>query len=94
MYHCLTEQKDPYDVYAVMEFEKGMEFFDKYQFSAAKTNFIEASKKLESNNLREIAKLYIRIVHIYDKWDKFDNLTDEHKTLNNELTFFVGADGA
>ncbi|KZX12091.1 TIGR02710 family CRISPR-associated CARF protein [Methanobrevibacter oralis] len=85
----IKEQKDPYDVYAVMEFEKGMEFFDKYQFSAAKTNFIEASKKLESNNLREIAKLYIRIVHIYDKWDKFDNLTDEHKTLNNELSLIL-----
>lgn len=81
----IKEQKDPYDVYAVMEFEKGMDFFDKYQFQAAKTNFIEASKKLESNNLRELARMYIRLVRVYDKWDKFDNLSDEHKTLNSEL---------
>ena len=70
----IKEQKDPYEVYAVMEFNRGMDFFNKYQFSAAKSNFIEASKKLESRSLKEIAELFVDIVDVYDSWDKFNNL--------------------
>lgn len=79
----IKEQKDPYDVYAVMEFEKGMEFFDKYQFSAAKTNFIEASKKLESPNLKEIALFFVDLIELYDLWDKFNNLFINKQPLKN-----------
>lgn len=77
----IKEQKDPYDVYAVMEFEKGMEFFDNYQFQASKTNFIEASEKLESKDLREIAKFFVDLVKLYELWDKFNNLLTKKRTL-------------
>ena len=81
----IKSQKDPYDVYAVMEFEKGMDFFDKYQFSASKTNFALASEKLESPDLRELAAFYVSIVEIYSKWDKFENLLYKSKPLNSAL---------
>lgn len=72
-FELIKEQKDPYDVFAVMEFEKGMDFFNRYQFNAACTNFHEANRKLESENLKELSNLYLDIVEAYDKWDKFNN---------------------
>lgn len=73
-FELIKNQRDPYDVFAVMEFEKGMDFFNKYQFEAAKTNFKQASEKLESCELKEIAELFIYIMDVYDSWDKFNNL--------------------
>ena len=70
----IKDQRDPYDVFAVIEFNRGMDFFNRYQFEAAKSNFQQASKKLESENLKEIADLFINIVDVYDSWDKFNNL--------------------
>ena len=73
-FESIKDQRDPYDVFAVMEFNKGMDFFNEYQFGAAKFNFKQASEKLESQNLKEIAELFVEIVEIYDSWDKFNNL--------------------
>ncbi|WP_276955360.1 TIGR02710 family CRISPR-associated CARF protein [Methanobrevibacter woesei] len=81
----IISQKDPYDLYAVVEFNRGMDFFNKYQFTAAKSNFIVASKKLEDKNLKELATLYIDLVELYDVWDKFNNLIADKKTLNSYL---------
>ena len=81
----IKEQKDPYDVFAVMEFEKGMDFFNRYQFGAAKTNFEDATKKLESESLKELTYLYLDIVEVYDKWDKFNNKTDDGRVLISKL---------
>lgn len=72
----IKDQRDPYDVFAVMEFERGMDFFNKYQFEAAGVNFKQASSKLESKNLKEISELFEYIVDVYDAWDKFNNLYD------------------
>lgn len=83
-FESIKDQRDPYDVFAVMEFERGIDFFDKYQFEAAKSNFIEASKKLESEKLKEIADLFIRIVTVYDAWDKFNNLLNK-KPIKSEF---------
>lgn len=85
-FESIKDQRDPYDVFAVVEFNRGMDLFNKYQFEAAKTNFIEASRKLESENLRELSKFYIALVNAYDKWDKFNNVNDEKKTLNRILS--------
>lgn len=85
-FESIKDQRDPYDVFAVMEFNRGMDFFNKYQFGAAKANFIEASKKLESENLRDLSKIYISLVNLYDKWDKFNNTDEEKKTLNKILS--------
>lgn len=70
----IKDQRDPYDVFAVIEFNRGIDFFNKYQFEAAKLNFTEASKKLESTYLKELAELFVNIVEVYDSWDKFNNL--------------------
>lgn len=78
----IISQKDPYDLYAVVEFNRGMDFFNKYQFTAAKSNFSAASEKLEDENLKELANLYVDLVELYDVWDKFNNLTTVKKTLN------------
>lgn len=80
-FESIKEQKDPYDVFAVMEFEKGMDFFNRYQFGAAYTNFDEANLKLESESLKELTCLYLDIVDVYSKWDKFNNKTDEGRIL-------------
>lgn len=80
----IISQKDPYDLYAVVEFNRGMDFFNKYQFTAAKSNFIAASEKLEDEHLRELANLYVDLVELYDVWDKF-NVKINKKTLNNYL---------
>lgn len=73
-FESIKDQRDPYDVFAVMEFNNGIEFFNKYQFEAAKLNFKQASEKLESENLTEIAELFAEIVDVYDSWDKFNSL--------------------
>ncbi|WP_303295515.1 TIGR02710 family CRISPR-associated CARF protein [Methanobrevibacter woesei] len=80
----IISQKDPYDLYAVVEFNRGMDFFNKYQFTAAKSNFSAASEKLEDENLKELANLYVDLVELYDVWDKF-NVKINKKTLNNYL---------
>ena len=80
----IINQKDPYDLYAVVEFSRGMAFFNKYQFTAAKSNFSVASEKLEDENLKELADLYVDLVELYDVWDKF-NVKINKKTLNNYL---------
>ena len=85
-FETITNQRDPYDVFAVMEFNRGMDFFDKYQFEAAKSNFNEAIKKLESEDLKELSELYLDLVDVYDKWDKFKNIDDEKRTLNSILS--------
>ena len=81
----IISQKDPYDLYAVVEFNRGMDFFNKYQFTAAKSNFSAASEKLEDENLKELANLYVDLVELYDVWDKFNNLIADKKTLNRYL---------
>lgn len=80
----IISQKDPYDLYAVVEFNRGMDFFNKYQFTAAKSNFSAASEKLEDENLKELANLYVDLVELYDVWDKFNNKINK-KTLNSYL---------
>ena len=80
----IISQKDPYDLYAVVEFNRGMDFFNKYQFTAAKSNFTAASEKLEDENLKELANLYVDLVGLYDVWDKFNNKVNK-KTLNSYL---------
>lgn len=82
----IKDQRDPYDVFAVMEFNRGMDFFNKYQFEAAKTNFMKAIEKLESENLKELVEIYLEIVNVYDLWDKFKNVGEEKKTLNSILS--------
>lgn len=66
------EQDDPYDSYAIFEFNKGKTFFDEYQFKAAKMNFDGAINKSKSDDLKKLARIYSEIVNLYDLWDKFD----------------------
>lgn len=89
----VKKQKDPFDLYAVIEFNRGKEFFNKYQFQAARKNFQQAQSKLDEPYLKKISQLYLKIVNIYDSWDKFNiELTNEDnstiylsKAFNNIL---------
>lgn len=85
-FELIKDQRDPYDVFAVMEFNKGMDFFNKYQFEAARVNFKQASEKLESQDLKELSELYIELVDVYDKWDKFNNVKGKKLTLDYLLS--------
>ena len=103
-FESIKNQRDPYDVFAVMEFNRGIEFFNMYQFEAAKTNFKKAIEKLESENLKEIAKMFVNIVEVYDSWDKFNNLFNKKpiktaffniinaiENSNNLNEYFIGS---
>ena len=85
-FESIKNQRDPYDVFAVMEFNRGMDFFNRYQFEAAKLNFKIASEKLESETLNELSSIYLEIVELYDLWDKFKNVNDDKRTLNSVLS--------
>lgn len=84
-FESIIEQRDPYDVFAVMEFNNGIDFFNKYQFEAARLNLEDAKEKLESENLKELAEIYMEINEVYDNWDKFNNVFGKKLTLNFRL---------
>lgn len=78
----IKPQKDPYDTYAVLEFNRGKNFFNHYQFEAAIQNFKEAEAKLDDGKLKDLAKFYIKLVNFYQKWDKFN---DKIEIYNEKL---------
>ena len=67
------DQENPYENYAINEFKRGKEFFDNYQFLAARENFSQAEEKLKYSDLKERSKLFIKIVDFYESWDKFND---------------------
>lgn len=78
------DQENPYENYAINEFKSGKEFFDKYQFLAARENFKQAEEKLKYCELKKISKIYIKIVDFYEHWDKFNDeirVKNEHNHL-------------
>ncbi len=77
-------QENPFENYAINEIKSGREFFDKYQFIAAKENFTNAKLKLKDSSLKEKSKIFIKIVNFYDYWDKFNDSLDDIK-LNEYL---------
>lgn len=79
----LKLQTNPYSTYAVLEFEKGMEFFNNYQFEAAKLNFESAHRKLKSIKLKKLSLIYTDIANFYSSWDKFNNVIGENKKVLN-----------
>ena len=88
-FETIIEQRDPYDVFAVVEFDKGMDFFNKYQFTASRENFTQAHEKLESEKLKKICEIYLKLVDLYDLWDKFNNTDSEKNTLNSILSSII-----
>lgn len=69
----IQDQFNPYDVYAIKEFDKGKDFFNKYQFRAALKNFDDAvNNELTDPYKIKLAKFYKKIVLCYDYWDKFE----------------------
>lgn len=86
----VTKQIDPYQHYAIDEFNKGIQFFNRYQFDAAMTNFKLAKDKLSDKNLIERAELFIDIVRFYDVWDKFgNNVVDKVNLKSIPLDVFL-----
>ena len=71
-YELQKKQINPYEKHAIPEFKRGINFFNEYQFQAAKENFELAKKDLKDGFDKELAKIYYDLVVVYDKWDKFD----------------------
>ena len=88
-HELITEQNDPYESYAIFEFERGKVFFDKFQFQAARLNFEDAKKKSKSPELKNLAEIYIKIVNLYDVWDKFDIVINRNYMLFYHLKRFI-----
>ena len=88
-HELVTEQEDPYESYAILEFERGKLFFDEYQFNAAKTNFEVAKSKSKSKNLKKLAEIYFEIVEFYDLWDKFEIVINDNYMLFYYLREFI-----
>lgn len=84
----IKPQKDPYDTYAVLEFNRGKNFFNHYQFEAAIQNFKEAEAKLDDGELKDLAKFYIKLVNFYQKWDKFNDRIEIYNEKLDKIESF------
>lgn len=72
-FESIKIQYDPYKTYALLEFKRGKNFFNHYQFEAALKNFENAKLKLSDSNLKKQAEYYINLVKFYQCWDIFNN---------------------
>ena len=88
----IKPQDNPYETYAFLEFTRGKNFFNTYQYESAIRNFEEAESKLEDKPLVELSEFYRKLVDFYQSWDKFNRRikTDEGKIkleyyLDNEI---------
>ncbi len=77
--------KNPFKQFAVREFNRGIQFFNNYQFYASLINFKTAYAILEDEYLKERVALLIDIVNFYYSWDKFSNklIIDSEITRRN-----------
>ena len=66
-------QENPFIKFATLEFNRGKQFFNRYQFKAAIDNFSLVEEKTDDENLINLANFYKKIVNFYDSWDKFSN---------------------
>ena len=86
----IQQLEDPYETFAVREFNRGIQFFNSYQFDASLINFKTAYDVLEDDDLKERAKLFIDIVKMYNSWDKFNNnLIEDSKITKIKLNKFL-----
>lgn len=72
-FEMIKPQKDPFETYAILEFNRGKDFFNNYQFEASLKNFKDAKSKLNDGSLKDLAKFYINLVNLYQSWDKFNS---------------------
>ena len=68
------------DKIAISYFEDGCDLFDEYQYKASLESFQKAYDKVETPKLKKRLQLLIKIVSLYEKWDKLDD-----EDLENEL---------
>ena len=68
---AMIEQHDPYEFFAISEFNRGLEFFNKYRFESAYKNFKEAYSKTQDSKLKKKFLIYCELTIIYNYWDKF-----------------------
>lgn len=80
-FESIKIQNDPYETYALLEFRRGKNFFNNYQFEAALKNFETAKSKLVDSNLKKRAGYYINLVKFYQCWDKFNNKIDYYNNI-------------
>lgn len=69
----IKNQFNPYEIYALKEFDKGMNFFNNYQFEVSLKNFKTAQEMVNDEKGIKLAKFYQDIINLYSAWDKFDS---------------------
>lgn len=82
-------QINPYKKYAINEFKRGINFFNKYQFEAAVQNFEKAKEVSDDVNLSKLADIYIDIVNFYSKWDKFNDKISKNVNVFKNLNSII-----
>ena len=90
----ITNQFNPYETYAIKEFDKGMYLFNNYQFTSAYKNFEDAKNIAQDKDYKQLAEFYNKLVVCYDSWDKFETkVTYYNPKLDKEegilLTRFI-----
>ncbi|WP_297982848.1 TIGR02710 family CRISPR-associated CARF protein [uncultured Methanobrevibacter sp.] len=89
----IQQLEDPYETFAVREFNRGIQFFNSYQFDASLINFKAAHDVLEDDDLKERASLFMDIVKLYNSWDKFNNnLIEDSEITKIKLNKFLKED--
>lgn len=74
----IKNQFNPYEIYALKEFDKGMSFFNNYQFNAALDNFKSAEEMVNDEKGMKLAKFYQTLIYLYSAWDKFEAKVNYH----------------
>ncbi len=72
----------PYQIYAENLFREGIEFFNRFQFSACVENAKKASQLIKIPHAQEKLQLLQKLSFAYYLWDKFE-LKKAHEILKN-----------
>ena len=89
-----AKQINPYEKFAIADFKNGKNFFNEYQFVAARRNFENAKDKLEEGSLKQVSKIYLKLIDFYEMWDKFqdDNLVKNLSKIIKDIGYYMDND--
>lgn len=81
----IKELEDPFKEFALVEIERGIDFFNKYQFDAAEESFFKALNKISDKKLKRKLIIFLELTKFYDSWDKFKRSVDGKSKLEYNL---------
>lgn len=81
----ITKLEDPFKEFALIEIERGIDFFNKYQFDAAEESFFKALNKISDKKLKHKLNIFLELTKFYSSWDKFKRSVDGKSKLEYNL---------